>query len=65
MDYREIVKLRSRAEASADPVLYEQAAAEFAALGMLAAAQRCRERAGYYRLSVFDPVTLCETVDYV
>ena len=49
MEYSEIVKLRSQAEATADPELYERAAAEFEAIGMDAAAGRCRERAQHYR----------------
>ena len=68
MEYAEIVKLRSQAEAGADPDLYEMAAAEFEALGMLTAAERCRERARHYRdqqLKVFAQFDITPALQHV
>lgn len=41
--------LRTEAEQGSNPEAYEQAAAEYEAVNMQAAAQRCRERAKHYR----------------
>ena len=42
-------RIRAMAEKYNDPELYELAAAEFRALGAVHAADRCQERADYYR----------------
>lgn len=48
VDHAEAVRLRTLAESTADANAYEIAAAEFEAIGMSHAAQRCRDRASYY-----------------
>lgn len=47
-DIRSAQMLRTQAERTTDPNLYEQAAIAFETLGMLASAARCRERAKHY-----------------
>jgi hypothetical protein len=43
-----LFRLRRKAEETDDPQMYWQAAAEFRAVGMEAAAERCAERARHY-----------------
>ena len=49
MTYEEAYKLRFAAESTNDPDAYEKAAAAFEALNMMSAAERCRDRAKFYR----------------
>ena len=44
-----VMELRVQAEATCDPEIYEQAAAEFERLGNTASAAACRTRAKHYR----------------
>lgn len=50
--YSHAVYLRTQAEATQSPTLYEYAAAEFEACGYYHAAARCRARAWQYRQRV-------------
>ncbi len=49
LDYSQACQNRTIAETQDDPMLFERAAADFEALKMPAAAQRCRDRAMHYR----------------
>lgn len=49
MIYREAVKMRLYAEQNGDPIAFEKAAAMFDYLDMRLAAQRCLQRAAYYK----------------
>jgi hypothetical protein len=43
------IDIRTLAEQSSDPDLYEQAAAEFRAIGWTCSSDACRDRANHYR----------------